>query len=137
MAVVYIITNVVFVILCAAPEEAPVILDAYNTSAFSIFVNWTAINTTNIRGILRYYRIFYRPVNTTLGPELSFVVSKAKTTIVIRGLLLWTNYTITVAAGTVVDGPRSSPVIASTDDKILPRKLFFVVLLGGRGWRSW
>ena len=105
----------------SAPLEAPVILEAYNTSAFSIYLRWTASDGDNIPGILRYYRISYQPVNTTLGPEKSVVVNKDRRSVVILGLMIWTNYTITVAAGTIKDGPRSNPVNVSTDDKVLPR----------------
>ncbi|KAL9958642.1 hypothetical protein ACROYT_G035690 [Oculina patagonica] len=101
------------------PVTAPVIVQAYNTSGRSIFVEWTP-PLGPIPGILRGYRIIYYNLNITGSPMEELTVDANTLSYEIPWLETYSRYRIGIAAFTVADGPWNSSVMVYTDKKDLP-----------------
>ena len=107
----------------AAPTTPPEIIQAYNTSDRSIFVQWTP-PPRPVPGIIRGYRIFYKNLNLSLGPVEETSVDANTLSYEITQLEPYSEYKIKILAFTVADGPKSDPKTVYTDKKVLPRKSF-------------
>lgn len=107
----------------AAPTTAPEIIQAYNTSDRSIFVQWTP-PPRPVSGIIRGYRIFYKNLNLSLSPVEETSVDANTLSHEITRLEPNSEYRIKIVAFTVADGPKSAPKTVYTDKKVLPRKSF-------------
>ena len=106
--------------LLAAPSMAPLDVTASNRSSTAIYVGWSPIPQQFIHGILMGYHLHY--INT--DPEGFGDVSRGvhttetgRTSVLIQGLLKFTNYRIQVSAFTVKgDGPRSDAFVVKTEE---------------------
>ena len=107
----------------AAPTTAPEIVQAYNISDRSIFVQWTPA-LGPVPGIIRGYRIFYQNLNLSLSPVEETSVVANTLSYEITSLEPYTEYLINILAFTVADGPISASKSIYTDKKVLPRKSF-------------
>ena len=105
-----------FGIFCLPPApSAPVIMDAVNTSSTSIRVTWAPPLFRN--GIIRQYIITY--YITSEGPSASdsMAVAMSDATMAeVIGLMIFTNYSISVMAETVEPGDPSETVTVTTDE---------------------
>ena len=107
----------------AAPATAPEIIQAYNTSGWSIFIQWTS-PPGPVPGIIRGYRIFYKNLNVSLSPVEETSVDANTLSYEITSLEPNSEYRIRILAFTVADGPKSDSKSVYTDKKVLPRKCF-------------
>lgn len=107
----------------AAPTTAPEIIQAYNTSDRSIFVQWT-LPPGRVPGIIRGYRIFYKNLNLSLSLVQETSVDADTLSYEITSLEPYSEYRIRILVFTVADGPKSSQKTLYTDKKVLPRKSF-------------
>ena len=127
----YIYRNYIFVKLIqhfvvfplAAPTTAPEIVQAFNTSDRSIFVQWTP-PLEPVPGIIRGYRIFHQNLNLSLSPIEETSVDANTLSYDITSLEPYTEYLINILAFTVADGPKSASKSIYTDKKVLPRKSY-------------
>ncbi|KAJ7390085.1 hypothetical protein OS493_027115 [Desmophyllum pertusum] len=99
-------------------KTAPQIVQVYNTSGRSIFVQWTP-PPGPIPGILRGYKIRYQNMNIS-GPIQEYSVDVSTLSYEIKWLEAYTKYNITVLAFTVADGLESIPEMVYTARKTLP-----------------
>ena len=91
--------------------SAPMITEAFNTSSTSIRINWTAPLSPN--GIIRQYIVTY--INSE-GSSASDMMMTSETTAELTGLMIFTNYNISVRAVTVELGDPSETVTVTTDE---------------------
>ena len=90
-------------------------MDAFNTSSTSIRVTWTPPLFRN--GIIRQYIITY--YITSDGPSASdsmMIVMGDATMAEVTGLMIFTNYSISIVAETVDLGDPSETVTVTTDE---------------------
>ncbi|EDO39994.1 predicted protein, partial [Nematostella vectensis] len=106
------------------PSVAPFINHATNLSSTSILVQWTAIPTGHVRGVLLGYRVYFKSVHSTA--YLSNQTGPSEVRVLLRGLDVYTGYTIQVAAFTAKgEGPRSTDVDVSTEEDGMFKLMFF------------
>ena len=118
---------------------------AVNSSSTSIRVEWSEILQVGRHGIVREYRILYREEKALLNLTRNFTVTPNETRIQqhfqpnttntshmshpravsapleryatnITGLKIFTNYSIQVLGITILEGPRSAPLVVITDE---------------------
>ena len=106
-------------ILPTAPGSAPRDCLATAVSSTSISTSWTVPATPN--GLIQYYTVSYRPVQSLSGLDLSSTQSNTTATsdnstqLVLSQLLKGTSYSIMLTAYTVVGpGPSSSDQLCTT-----------------------
>ena len=86
---------------------------AMNSSATSILVTWSPPPKDDQNGVIRGYNISYFVVGDELSTTMS--TSETTTTINITGLAIYTEYSISVAAYTVIDTGPYDTVVTRTD----------------------
>ena len=101
------------IILLKVPGSAPHNCIATAVSSTSINTSWSAPSIPN--GLIQYYTVSYRPVQSLSGLDLSSTQSKTVSTadnstqLVLSQLLKGTSYSIMLAAYTAVGpGPSST-----------------------------
>ena len=102
-------------IYCTAPETPPRDCFAVSNSSTSIYINWTTPVMPN--GILTDYNVSYVPgqslstADYSTDGNVSINIGNNDTNTVVTDLRIATNYTIALAAHTVVGiGPYSNPM---------------------------
>ncbi|XP_048579577.1 uncharacterized protein LOC5515780 isoform X2 [Nematostella vectensis] len=104
----------------AVPQTAPERISGYNTSTFSINVTWSALKE-NVSGVLGGYTVFYRMRDAGINTTVNVSLPIPNTHVEIKDLEVNTSYIFEVAAFTGAGhGPRTAPIIVSTDSKVLP-----------------
>ena len=100
------------------PGAAPEHLKGQHNSSTSILVTWDEVPIDQQHGSILSYTVFYKKSNG--GEENSEKVSSPvhpARHVVLKELTEFTYYSIQVLATTVVgDGPRSDPILVSTDE---------------------
>ena len=103
-----------FFCLPLAPS-APMIMDAFNTSSTSVRVTWTPPLFRN--GIIRRYIITYYITRDGSSTSDSVMIIMGDATMAdVTGLMIFTNYSISVVAETVELGDPSETVTVTTDE---------------------
>lgn len=87
-------------LLLLAPTR-PLMLTLMNVTKTSVYLTWEAPSSPN--GIIRYYQIEYYASNTRLNNNI-YAVGTKSLFFNITGLLPWTDYSVKIAAFTVVLG---------------------------------
>lgn len=91
-----------------APEIHPALLNVSNITWNAFNLSWNSIDSPFIPGILRFYRVTYRIIDTHPAFDRSnhsFLVDSRFTATPVTGLQGFTNYQVMVAGVTVKDGP--------------------------------
>ncbi|GAB6020837.1 Down syndrome cell adhesion molecule-like protein 1 [Chamberlinius hualienensis] len=112
-----------------APSEAPKDLHCTTLTSTSIHVTWNAPPLVSINGILKGYKLIYKPTSEWFGSKNdmhSFIEDTvsgsqelASTTITVTELRKFTNYSIQVLANTKTgDGPLSDAIFCKTSDDV-------------------
>ena len=103
-------------LLFPVPGVAPNSVTVQSESSTSILVNWRSPPQIFLYGTLRNFIIRYNdsstPANVTEPAQSN---EEQGYSIMITGLLEFTNYSVQVSAVTVDSGPYSDPVIVQTD----------------------
>ena len=101
------------------PGVAPGNVAVQSESSTSIRVDWRSPPQTFLYGMLRNFSIQYSSPDDPSTPgnvtELAQSNEEQGYSIMITGLLEYTNYSVQVSAVTVDSGPYSDPVIVQTD----------------------
>ena len=105
-------------LLSPVPGAPPQSVSAFAESSTSLRVVWSPPPEHKRNGLIVYYKIFYVPSKKSDSEAAEVEIkSPATTEYVVDKLLKWTDYRIWMLAGTVVgDGPKSSPIVARTDE---------------------
>ena len=98
---------------CAVAPSASSILSAVSPTFSTINVTWSQPDMPN--GIIRGYRITFFPT-ANFSAMVAVNVSDSSLQHTITDLEAFTNYSITVAAFTVLIGPESATVTALTEE---------------------
>lgn len=120
----------------------PTNVAAVNSSSTSIRVEWSEIPLIHRHGIVREYRIIYREEIAFLNSTKNFTVTPNETRIYLQNststlsnrrrravstpleryatnitdLKIFTNYSIQVQGITILEGPKSSPIVVITGE---------------------
>ena len=82
-----------------------------------IRVVWQPPPRSQRHGTITYYKVLYSEVNTNPSKKLELNVTSDETSVLLKNLNKWTDYRISVLAGTEVgDGPASEPIVLRTDE---------------------
>lgn len=93
-----------------APSAPPQNVFAVNGSSTSLKVSWTPPPTLDQNGRIRYYTVAYNRSSGSPSEQ-----NATSNNVTLSGLEKFDEYTVTVRAVTVADGPPSSPITVSTD----------------------
>ena len=112
--------------ILAAPEVAPTITEGISPTSTSIRISWSAPPVKKRNGLLTDYVVRY-----TTDPELLMDMwqktSATHTSITLTGLSIFTEYTSSVAAATVVGvGPYDSVTVQTLNGSKLHMFLLYV-----------
>ena len=110
-------TNALFsFFLPLAPAAAPGGLAGQNDTSTSVSVSWQALPKTVQNGIIKNYTLYYR-VRLTTGKKSTIQTSPPALNARITGLLIYTEYTISVSASTSAgEGPDSDDIFVRTGE---------------------
>uniref|UniRef100_T1JC13 Down syndrome cell adhesion molecule-like protein Dscam2 n=1 Tax=Strigamia maritima TaxID=126957 RepID=T1JC13_STRMM len=98
------------------PSISPQGLRCSALSSKSIYVLWDALPTDSVNGILRGYKVLYKPITEWYDSQVQFKNSE-KDRITLQNLEVNTNYSVTVLAFTRVgDGVKTNPVYCKTHE---------------------
>ena len=100
----------------AAPNAAPAITESGSPTSTSLRISWSAPTFEKRNGILTDYVVCY-----TIDPELPMDMwqktSAPSTNIILTGLSIFTEYTVSVAAATMAGvGPFDSVTVQTLND---------------------
>ena len=110
----------VFTVIClseTAPDCPPRLTSATATSSTSIRVSWTSLRGIKcINGVLRGYKVAYWL--SKRGSRLNYINinNPSATSVVVRGLVKYTQYIYQALAYTIKDGPVSNVLDARTHE---------------------
>ena len=80
-------------------------------------VVWQPPPLSQRHGTITYYKVIYFEDNINPSKKIEFNVTANETSVLLKNLNKWTNYRISVLAGTEVgDGPPSEPITLKTDE---------------------
>uniref|UniRef100_T1IT85 Down syndrome cell adhesion molecule-like protein Dscam2 n=1 Tax=Strigamia maritima TaxID=126957 RepID=T1IT85_STRMM len=103
------------------PSQAPDELRCSALSSKSIYVLWEPVPPETVNGILRGYKVIYKPMTEWYDLEVQYKTSE-KERLTLPQLSVNTNYSIVVLAFTKVgDGVRTSPVYCKTHEDVPDR----------------
>ena len=109
------LNNTVLIPASAVPSIAPTITGNVSQSNSSIQVTWNTLSPVDLNGNLTGYTVRYRVTSSSDIYETK-VVSAGTNTLIITGLQIYTNYSVSVrAASQAGPGPYSSDSIQQTD----------------------
>jgi hypothetical protein len=99
------------------PSNAPSNVNCVSFSSQSITVSWDNLQPENINGVLKGYRVHYRPTNNKDVIKNEVTASQIKLTLF--GLQKSTNYSIAVNAFTKIgDGAASDSIYCATQEDL-------------------
>ncbi|GAB6027127.1 Down syndrome cell adhesion molecule-like protein 1, partial [Chamberlinius hualienensis] len=102
-----------------APSLPPVDLRCTTLTSQSIHVTWTAPSMDSINGILRGYKVVYKPASDWFDDLAESFNITLPTSMTLSRLEKFSNYSIQVLAMTKAgDGPRSNAVFCKTQDDV-------------------
>lgn len=102
--------------LISVPDDPPSHIRATGTEPTVIRAHWLPVSKETINGICLGYKL---DVFNITGQKIGiFTVNSSVLSLEVTGLEVWTNYSIKMAAFTVIgDGPWSSFVVEDTDEE--------------------
>uniref|UniRef100_T1III8 Down syndrome cell adhesion molecule-like protein Dscam2 n=1 Tax=Strigamia maritima TaxID=126957 RepID=T1III8_STRMM len=110
------------------PSIPPEGLRCSALSSKSIYVLWDPLPTDSVNGILRGYKVLYKPITEWYDSQVQFKNSE-KDRITLQNLDVNTNYSVTVLAFTRVgDGVKTNPVYCKTHEDVPDRPTEIKVL---------
>ena len=100
----------------SVPDDPPSDIRAIGTEPTVIKAHWLPVSNETINGICLGYKL---DLFTTLGNKIrNYTLNASVLSLEITDLEIWTNYTIKMAAFTIVgDGPWSDSVLEDTDEE--------------------
>ncbi|GAB6032243.1 Down syndrome cell adhesion molecule-like protein 1 [Chamberlinius hualienensis] len=100
-----------------APNHSPSDVSCTTLTSQSIHVTWAALDSHDINGILRGYKVLFRPASEWFDDFADSFNITLSTLTTLDNLNEYTNYSIQVLAMTKAgDGPKSLPVFCKTLD---------------------
>ncbi len=96
----------------AAPRATPVNLSGMNTSSTSILISWEPLRVDDRNGVILGYNVTYMSSDNDLVHTTTI-----DTMISITGLLVYTNYTVSVAAYTSIGSGPFDSIVVTTDSE--------------------
>ena len=105
--------------LTLVPDDPPRNIRAIGTEPTVIDAHWLPVSNETINGIGLGYRL---ALFTTAGENIrNYTLNASVLSLKITGLEIWTNYSIKMAAFTIVgDGPWSDLLLEDTDEESKP-----------------
>ena len=105
---------IVYNVCCIVPDGPPLNVILSSTSSTSINVNWNLPDPSSRNGIITKHQLNYTEVSQPLN--WTTVELNASSSYLIEGLKIFTQYYVSVAAGTQIDGfgPFSQPAMYRT-----------------------
>ena len=100
----------------SVPDDPPSDIRAIGTEPTFIKAHWLPVSNETINGICLGYKL---DLFTTLGDKIrNYTLNASVLSLEITGLDIWTNYSIKMAAFTIVgDGPWSDSILEDTDEE--------------------
>ena len=99
-----------------APKVSPGKFQGLNASSTSIALSWDPIPPSQVAGVLRYFHITYRQLNTDDNTTHNITVPITNLSLMITNLRKYTNYSLEIKGATKFPGINSQPIIVSTDE---------------------
>ena len=97
------------------PDSAPTLIDTFSPSSTSLYLSWTPPPVDLHRGILIGYQIVYRNLDVPGSNEM--MTTTTDTSITLEGLGKFSNYRVSVSAGTIVGyGPEDVTTFRTLND---------------------
>ena len=101
--------------LSVGPDAAPTLIDTFSPSSTSLYLSWTPPPVDLHRGILIGYQIVYRNLDVPGSNEM--VTTTTDASITLEGLGKFSNYSVSVSAGTIVGyGPEDVTTFRTLND---------------------
>lgn len=106
--------------LASVPDDPPSGIRAIGTESTVIKAHWLPVSNETINGICLGYKL---DLFTTTGQKIrNYTLASSVLSLKIAGLEIWTNYSIKMAALTIVGaGPWSDAILEDTDEEGKPR----------------